>query len=135
MIQKTQRHYQKIWEELHRRMTNILEKSGTEWSARTDKGDFWIIDEPYGFDQHNVYFHKFHMFEPQVVKELQGLLKQFSGWEIFVTAYIKPEGESWPEMGLIIREYEIVDGLQREYFPPEYQGLQYEGSRVGTDRD
>lgn len=135
MIQKTHKNYEKLWEELYRRMTKVLDQYGVEYNFRTRKGDYWIIDEPYGFDQHNVYFNKLKMFAPKIVKELQGLLKQFPGWEIFVTAYIKPEGKSWPDMGLVIREHEIVDGLQRQYFPPEYQSIQYEGSRVGTDRD
>lgn len=135
MIQKTKNHYEKIWEELYRRMTAVLQKYGNDTNFRTDEGDFWIIDEPYGFDQHNVYFNKLKMFDPKIVRELQLLLKQFPGWEIFVTAYIKPEGESWPDMGLIIREHEIIDGLQRQYFPPEFRSIQYEGSRVGTDKD
>jgi hypothetical protein len=135
MIQKTHKNYEALWEELYRRMAVVLDKYGSSYNLRVGEGDYWIIDEPYGFDQHNVYFHKFKMFDPKVVKELQDLLKQFSGWEIFVTAYIDPEGESWPNMGLIIREHEIIDGLQRQYFPAEYQSIQYEGSRVGTDKD
>ena len=135
MIQKTHTNYEKIWKELYRRMKLVLDKYGTSYDFRAREGDYWIIDEPYGFDQHNVYFHKFKMFESRTVKELQALLGQFSGWEIFVTVCIDPEGESWPDMGLIIREHEIIDGLQRQYFPPKYQSIQYEGSRAGTDKD
>jgi hypothetical protein len=32
-------------------------------------------------------------------------------------------------MGLVIRDDEIVDGLQRQYFPREFQTIKYEGSR------
>jgi len=32
-------------------------------------------------------------------------------------------------MGLIIRAHEIIDELRREYFPMQYQALEYEGSR------
>jgi hypothetical protein len=52
-----------------------------------------------------------------------------------VALYIRGGGENWPEMGLIIRGPEIIDGLQRQYFPAEYRNLAYEGSRPGTDRD
>jgi hypothetical protein len=45
------------------------------------------------------------------------------------------EGKNWPEMGLIVRSHEIVDGLRRDLFPPEYQNIHYEGSRPGTDQD
>lgn len=116
-------------------MTKVLDQYGSEYDFIERRGDYWIIDEPYGLDQHNAYFHKFKMFDPKVVKELQELLKQFSGWEIFITASIEPEGKDWPDMGLIVREHEIIDGLQRQYFPPEYRSIQYEGSRVGTDKD
>lgn len=133
MIQKTTKHYQRIWEELYRRIRTVLNRHGKSWNFRTDRGDYWIIDEPYGFDQHKVYFNSFKMFDPAVIKDLQGLLRQFSGWEIVVTTYIKPEGESWPEMGLIVREKEIVDDLQRQYFPSKYQSIQYEGSRPIAD--
>jgi hypothetical protein len=76
------------------------------------------------------------MLEPKIVKTVQALLTEFSNWEIVVAVSLDEyEGEGWPEMGLIIRKHEVVDGLQRQYFPPEYQDIQYEGSRVGTDRD
>lgn len=135
MIQKTHKNYEEIWGELHQRMTAVLDRYGTEYNIRTKERDYWIIDEPYGFDQHNVYFYKLNMFDPKVIEELQRLLVQFAGWEIFVTAAIEPEGKDWPDMGLLIREHEIIDGLQRQYFPPEYQSIQYEGSRIGTDKD
>jgi hypothetical protein len=135
MIQKTQKNYERLWEELYREITLVLDKYGSSYNFRAGEGDYWIIDEPYGFDQHNVYFCNFKLFEPNIIKELQGLLKKFSGWEIFVTVLIEPEGKDWPNMGLIIREHEIVDGLQRQYFPSEYRSIQYEGSRAGTDKD
>ncbi len=135
MTQKTHKNYEKLWSELYRRMTKVLDQYGAKYDFRKREGDYWIIDEPYGLDQHNVYFHKLKMFEPGVIRELRDLLKEFSGWEIFVTASIDPDSDAWPDMGLIIREHEIIDGLQRQYFPPEYRSIQYEGSRVGTDKD
>jgi hypothetical protein len=41
----------------------------------------------------------------------------------------------WPQMGLIVRSHEIIDGLQRQFFPAELKTIQYDGSRRGTDRD
>jgi hypothetical protein len=38
-------------------------------------------------------------------------------------------------MGISIRANEIVDDLQREYFPREFQGLAYAGSRRGSALD
>jgi hypothetical protein len=38
-------------------------------------------------------------------------------------------------MGLTIRAHEIIDGLQRQYFPEPYRSFRYEGSRPGTEYD
>lgn len=127
--------YQKNWDTLYRQMQQLLSQYGKE-SAIDDSADYWIIDEPYGFDQHNVYALNFTILQPSIVQALQELLAEFPKWEIFVTVYMKRlGGENWPSMGLIIRQHEIIDGLRRQYFPLEYQNLQYQGSRPGTDRD
>lgn len=54
---------------------------------------------------------------------------------IVIAVYVPAVGKTWPDMGLTIRKNEIVDGLQRNHFPPEFQALHYEGSRPGTERD
>ncbi len=125
--------YERDWNVLYIKIKTTLNLFGRE-NSLDSKGDFWIIDEPYGFEQHNVYIHNFALLKSNVVSALQRILPEFPGWEIFLTLYIRaPEARSWPNMGLIIREHEIIDGLQRQYFPLEYQSIQYEGSRVGTD--
>jgi hypothetical protein len=43
--------------------------------------------------------------------------------------------EDWPNMGISIHDGEIVDDLQRQYFPKEFQDLVYEGSRRGKVTD
>lgn len=134
MNEDVQTIYEKTWEALYQRMRGALEQFGTETDFRNE-GNYWIIDEPYGLNQHNVYFRDLNLLQPRVIRALQHLLSEFPTWEIFVTIAIRHEGESWPDMGLIIREHEIVDGLQRQYFPAEFQSIHYEGSRVGTDLD
>jgi hypothetical protein len=127
--------YESNWNELYERMGRVLSEYGVE-DATQAGGDYWIVERPYGYDQHKVYASTLKMLAPEIVYSLQKLLHSFRGWEIFITVFTRPpEGDTWPEMGLIIREHEIIDGLQRQYFPPEYQSLQYEGSRVGTDKD
>jgi hypothetical protein len=34
-----------------------------------------------------------------------------------------------------VRPHEIIDGLQRQYFPKEFQGIEYEGSRREMGHD
>ncbi len=125
--------YEMTWTKLYDEIGRVLSQFGIEDATGED---YWIVDRPYGYDQHNVNISNLKMLDPQVVYSLQKILKKFRGWEIFITVYIPlSEGDRWPDMGLIIREHEIIDGLQRQYFPPEYRSIQYEGSRVGTDKD
>jgi hypothetical protein len=125
--------YETTWASLYGEIGSVLSQFGVEDATG---GDYWIVDRPYGYDQHNVNISNLKMLDPEVVYSLQEILKKFPGWEIFITVYVPSSArERWPDMGLIIREHEIIDGLQRQYFPPEYQSVQYEGSRVGTDKD
>jgi hypothetical protein len=70
------------------------------------------------------------LLAPAVVKLLQNTLADFPGWEIVVALYLKEKGYSWPNMGLTIRPHEIIDELQRQYFPPQHQCIRYEGTRA-----
>jgi hypothetical protein len=73
------------------------------------------------------------LLTPSVIKRLQAAMKDFPGWEIVYSVAVSDV--DWPAMGLYIRQDIIIDGLQRQYFPPEYQGIRYEGSRPGDHRD
>jgi hypothetical protein len=119
------------WERLYHSVASVLRQFGVEDSHQS--GDYWIHDSYWGFPQVKVFVHNLALLSPRVVKALQRVLRNFVGWEIMVAVAVR--GEVWPDMGLTIRAHEIVDGLQRQYFPKEYRGFEYEGSRLGTDRD
>ena len=127
--------YEKNWDASYERIRSALTRFGRE-DPFGREGEFWVVSDPEGYDQHKVYFFNLRLLDPKVIKVLQELLRDFPGWEIFVTIYIRQgTSKNWPNMGLIVREHEIVDGLQRQYFPAEFRNIHYEGSRVGTDRD
>ena len=75
------------------------------------------------------------MLRPPVVTALQELITEFPGWQITVTITVRGHYDDWPNMGLYIRPHEVIDGLQRQYFPKELQDLKYEGARAGTAYD
>jgi hypothetical protein len=75
------------------------------------------------------------MLRPDIVNSLRTLLFELPEWEITLAVDILSKEESWPLMGLTIRKQEIIDGLQREYLPAEYQNVKYESSRPGTGYD
>ena len=55
--------------------------------------------------------------------------------EIVVAVDVPEHEQDWPVMGLTIRRHEIIDGLQREFLPPEFADLHYPGGRPGTGYD
>jgi hypothetical protein len=122
--------YEQNWEASYERIRSALARFGRE-DAFAD-GEFWVVDESNGYDQHKVYFCDLRLLDPKVIRVLQEALQDFPGWEIVVAIYLRGgASETWPDMGLIVREHEIIDGLQRQYFPPEFRDIRYEGSRPG----
>jgi hypothetical protein len=124
----------KIFERLVDLIVRLMNKFGRH-STLLERGDYSVYDDYWGYPQVKVTVCTFDLLKPSVVKALQSIISKFPGWEIVVALYIRGGGENWPDMGLIIRGHEIIDGLQRQYFPAEYRDLAYEGSRPGTDRD
>jgi hypothetical protein len=118
----------RVWEKLYVRIKDTLDEFGREdWLGH---GDYWIISDNWGTAQHKVYIDNLDLLAPSIVKLLQNILADFPDWEIVVAIDFKDKGLSWPNMGLTIRAHEIIDELQRQYFPPQYQGIRYEGTRA-----
>lgn len=123
----------KNWSLIYDELAPLMEKFGVE-NAFGD-GDYWILDDNWGPKQHKICIWNLHTLRPEVIYAVQALIRKFPDWEVVVQVDVPSKEGMWPPMGLIIRAHEIIDGLQRQYFPPEYQSIQYEGSRVGTDKD
>jgi hypothetical protein len=121
------------WERLYERVTKLLARYGKEDAI--GNGDYLVVDDNYGWRRSQVEIHNLKMLNPEVVIGLRDLLSDMLGWEITVTVDVPGKEGAWPVMGLTIRKHEIIDGLQRQYFPPEFQNLAYEGSRPGTGYD
>ena len=81
-----------------------------------------------------VFVENLKLLQPPVVGALQQVVKEFPGWQIDLMVTLRGH-EDWPNMGISIRVDEIVDDLQRQYFPSEYQNLAYEHSRQGNVLD
>jgi hypothetical protein len=113
----------KSWERLYDSVSELMEKHGTEDSHVP--GDYWVHDDYWGHPQLKIYVHDLKLLRPEIVRSLQKILQEFTAWEIFVTVAVRGTGESWPDMGLIVRAHEIVDQLERRHFPNEFQSLSY----------
>jgi hypothetical protein len=122
------------WEVLYERVRGLMLQFGSEDHSRT--ADCWVDDDDIGTDQQKIYVRNLELLPPVVVDALRALLTgEFAGWEIVVAVAVPGAGEAWPEMGLTIRRHEIIDGLQRQYFPAALRDLAYADARPGTDKD
>lgn len=120
------------WEALYRQIIELLAPWGVEDAF--GRGDYLVVDDNYGWRRHSIEIHHLKMLEPHIVKSLRALLMGRPDWEVAISVDV-PGKESWPRMGLRIRAREIIDDLQRQYFPPAYRDLSYPVSRPGTGYD
>lgn len=121
------------WQLLYERVTGLLAQYGKE--NPIGKGDYLVVDDNYGWRRITIEVQKLKMFEPKIVNSLRGVLIDFPEWEIVAAVDVPDKKKVWPIMGLTIRKHEIIDGLQRQYFPAEFQNFEYAGSRPGTGYD
>jgi len=121
------------WELLLVRVREALNRFGKE--DYLGHGDYLVVDDNYGRRRVTVEIHNLKMLDPDIVKALRSLLFDLPDWEIVVAVDVPGKKALWPVMGLTIRAHEIVDGLQRRYFPKQFQAITYAGSRPGTGYD
>ena len=116
------------------RSSNLTETDIVKIRAILDR-DYTVEGDYLGPLEVVVFVGNLAMLEPNIVARLHAAIKEFPGWQIVMTVAVRGHYDDWPDMGLYIRPHEIVDGLQRQYFPEEFQYLNYEGSRRGGAYD
>ena len=119
----------KVWSILYDRITKLLQQFGTE--NPFGEGDYWVLDDNWGPLQHKICVFNLKMLKPNIVYALQSLLSDFPDWGIVIAVDIPGKEKRWPPMGLTLGAHEIIDELQRQYFPNEFQNIEYEGSTRG----
>lgn len=121
------------WENLYAAARALLGSYGAEDAHA--KGDFFVLDDNWGTNELRVEINNLMLLEPAIIQSLQDMLRELPGWKIVIALDVPGTEKTWPSMGLVIRSNEIIDGLQRQYFPTDFRDLKYEGARPGTDRD
>jgi hypothetical protein len=119
---------------LRERIENVLEQYGRADSLG-ELGDFSAHYHYVQSRQVKVSVANIELLQPHIVYQLQDIVKEFPGWEIVYAVTIDDHLDDWPNMGLYIRGDEIVDTLQRQYFPQKYQGIEYAGGRRAKEPD
>jgi hypothetical protein len=124
-----------IFERLCDRVDKLLERFGRpDFLPGQPYGDYHVHDDYSEYPQVVVFVENLDLLRIPVVDALQSLAREYPGWQIDLMVTLRGH-EDWPNMGISIRENEIVDDLQRQYFPPEYRNLRYEHSRQGNVLD
>jgi hypothetical protein len=121
------------WTLLYDAIREILQRFGEEDDGG-DWKDYLLVDDNLGLRQHKIETSNLEMVRPVVVKLLRQLLIGYPNWEIVIAVANPGKEKIWPAMGLVIRDDEIIDGLRRQYFPQEFQSIEYEGSRPQGSR-
>jgi hypothetical protein len=86
------------------------------------KIDYHLVDDDAGLYRRRIETQRPELVEPAVIKSLQSLLlKQYPNWEIVIAF-----GSSG---AVVIRDDEIIDGLERQSLPKDFKAIAYEGSR------
>lgn len=97
--------------------------------------DCTVLEDDLGPSQILFYVKSLSVLTPRLVADLKRTMKAHPHWEV-VAIICSPEGPAkWPEMGLYIRGHEVIDALQRQYFPREFQSLRFADARPGTADD
>lgn len=124
-----------VFERLCDLVEEVLERFGRpDYLPGQPHGDFQVHGDYSEYPRIVVFVDNLKLLWPPVVDALQQLIKEFPGWHIDLAVTIRGH-EDWPKMGIFIRADEIVDGLQRQYFPKEFQDLAFEGARRGSISD
>lgn len=122
-----------VFERLYSSVKSLLKRFGRPAFLRGQtEGDFSVHGDYSEYPQVVVFVHNLELLRQPVVSALQQLLAEFPGWRIDMMVGLWDHLKDWPNMGISVRADEIVDDLQRQYFPREFQDLQFKGARRGN---
>jgi hypothetical protein len=114
------------------RVLDVMQKYGTRNNLKMYVD--YDLYEPYnGWSQVLVYVLNLKVLHPRLVAKLRRVVSRRPNWEIVVAVAVEEHLQDWPEMGIRIRAHEIVDALQRDFFPPEFKGLAFEDARPAME--
>jgi hypothetical protein len=120
---------------LHDEVIGLLERAAESGPDSPDRDEFGAIDAWSGVRRLLAGVGNLELLREPVIEALRLLLRRYRGWEIEVDVYPTKDEDNWPDMALYIRADLIIDGLQRQYLPPEYQSISYPHSRPGGEPD
>ena len=110
MREHTNERLDREWNELYAHIKSALLKYGQD---DIDEGEYFVVDQISSSYVHQIEMHKLHMLQPEIIKSLQCLLKDYPDWEIEISICIHRNISIEPGEGLTLRDNKIVDALDR----------------------
>ena len=117
-------HTSRAWRALYEAISALLDRFGRLYE--NGKGDYWIVDDDWGWYVQKVELQHLDLLRPHVIKALQALLADYLDWLITVQVDVPEKTRIWPGMGLFVYPDKIIDDLQREYLPVEFRDMRFE---------
>jgi hypothetical protein len=114
-----------VWRSLHDTASEVLDAFGKK--DHLGRADYWIVDDDWGLDFIRVEVQNLQLLARVVVGKLKQILADFPGWHIAVRVDVPGKEKTWPLMGILIFRGRVIDHLKREYLPPEFRHITYEG--------
>jgi hypothetical protein len=124
-----------VFERLWQQVDKLLERFGRPDLLPGQRfGDYQVNGDYSDYPRAVVFVDNLKLLRRPVVDALQLLIKQFPGWQVDLMVTTRGH-EEWPGMGVSVRSNEVVENLNRQYFPAEFQDLTFANSRSGTFKD
>jgi hypothetical protein len=113
-----------IFERLRKEINALLSQYGRPDSL-SGLGDYSAHADFRQSNQVKVSIGNLELLRAPIIAQLQSIVRKCPEWEIVIAVAVEGHFYDWPDKGLYIRPNEIVDELQRQYFPEEYQHISY----------
>ncbi len=101
------------WEALYKALCSTLAVFGREDAF--GEGDYWVVDDNYGTPQHKVCVHRTSFLTSPMAMAVQRLLRGHAlRWEILFSLDGDDSRRNADDLGITVREHEIIEHWNRE---------------------
>ena len=117
--------HERIWRSLYDRAKVALDR----FSQQRDGGKlgYWIVSDDWGPDFLQIEVTDLRLLQRDAVGALKRVLDDFPGWQIIMRIFALDTEPPLPQMGLLISDGRVYNNLKREFLPPEFRQLNWDG--------
>jgi hypothetical protein len=117
--------HERIWQSLYDRAKVVLDR----FSQQRDGGrlGYWIVSDDWGPDFLQIEVTDLRLLQRDAVGALKRVLDDFPGWQIIMRIFALDTEPPLPRMGLLISDGRVYNDVKREYLPPEFRHINWDG--------